>query len=229
MRTRTSGGVGGAGVSPAPTRFLGAARAVAHDPSHAPSRRCVLRASRTSARPAVLARRNPGATPRWRPPSRSPPPIRPSSAPTRARRGDVTRRCPAGRDPTPARARRPRDHLHLPARDRQHRNPPHRPRTSRSNDPSHQRAQAHALTLPSDARHAPRRNADHLGTVSGRAERKRSRKTVQYELLGRSSFDPLRSVRDGRETAAFCFGAGPHYPEPGDRKVAKSDCAFATV
>jgi hypothetical protein len=52
---------------------------VAHHPSHAPCRCCVLRASRPNTRPAVLARRDPGAVAQYRSRSRGPSPIRAGS------------------------------------------------------------------------------------------------------------------------------------------------------
>ena len=81
---------------------------MAHDPSHASRRRGLLCAPRTNTRPAVLARRDPGAVAECRPRSRGAPPICAPSAATRTCRGDVPRRCAAGRHPTAARARRSR-------------------------------------------------------------------------------------------------------------------------
>jgi len=62
-------------------------------------------------------------------------PIRAAPTPPRARRRDVPRRDLADRDPTPARACRPGDHVTVPARDRQHRDHRCRPPTAGTNDP----------------------------------------------------------------------------------------------
>ena len=75
------------------------------------------------------------------------PAVRAAPAPPCSCCRDVARGRPVAGHPTPARARRPRDHLGLPARDRQHRDHPRRPRAARADDPRAQRPQ------PIDLRH----------------------------------------------------------------------------
>ena len=98
-------------------------------------RRTVLCGPRTDPRATVRAgwdsRR---AAPR-RHGGRGPPTVRAAPAPPRARGRDVPRGHPAAGHPAPARARRPRGHQHLSARDRQHRDHPRGLRTLRPDDP----------------------------------------------------------------------------------------------
>ena len=95
----------------------------------------------------------------------------------------------AARDPAPARARRPRDHLGVPTWDRQHRDRPRRPRAPGANDPSRPagcrnlavRPGAPCLvpTCPADpsspARSRPRKVADAIARNDVAEPRKRSR------------------------------------------------------
>ena len=86
---------------------------------------CVLRGP--TGRSRLGARRRPLAAAPRRRPSRRTTALRAASAPTRPRGRDVARGRAVACHPTPARARRPRDHLGLPTRDRQHRDRPRRP------------------------------------------------------------------------------------------------------
>ena len=104
------------------------------------ARRCrSARCSVADRRSRVVAGGCPiSAAPRCRPGGCATP-VRASSAQTRPCGGDVTRRHAAARHSTPARARRPRDHVGLSAWDRQHRDRPRRPRTPSADDPGHPR------------------------------------------------------------------------------------------
>ena len=116
---------------------------------------CAVRHADGRARPPGSA-----PAPSRRPSGRCPAPVRAAPAPARARGRDVPRGDLADRDPATARARRPRDHLQIPARDRQHRDHPRRPPTARTDDPRR----------PAD-RHTPLRHttrADTRGRASAR-------------------------------------------------------------
>jgi integrase len=78
----------------------------------------VLCAARTDATTPVRTSRHPRPTPQDCRSGRRAAAVRPTSAPSRARRRDVSRRSSASRHTTPTRARGPWDHLGEPARDR---------------------------------------------------------------------------------------------------------------
>ena len=109
-----------------------------------------------------------GVTPRQalgreRCPRRPPPPRRPSrraaplcaspAAPCPRHRDGPRRRRPEHHS-TPARAHRPRRHLHLPSRHRQHRNHQHHPRPPTTHDAGERRAQARTPDTRSSRPHA---------------------------------------------------------------------------
>lgn len=125
---------------------------VADHPRRAAGRRAVLRAPRTHPWPPVLFIWDARSTVRHGTGRRGSPAVRATAAPPRPCGRDESRGSPARGHPTAARPRRPRDHIHVPARDRQHRNYPHRPRTARTDDSGNQRTHVGALTTPAGPR-----------------------------------------------------------------------------
>ena len=137
---------------------LGAATAVADRPGRAAGRAAVLHHRRPDPRATVVRRRRPQRVPPARRARRGPATVCAAPAAPRARARARPLGGVAQHHPAPARARQPRHHLDLPARNRPRGDHRHRPDTPRADDVGQRRAAAlieSPATMSGSATRAP--------------------------------------------------------------------------